>query len=107
MDIDDVMKVLEPLAKGLGIAVKEIWGVFVKQYLVKGISQLFSGIVFGVAAYETAINFSEIGKWVFVVIAGVTSLLFVYSSIPLIFNPKYEAIDDIIHKIKTKKSDWD
>lgn len=89
---------LEALAKGLGVAAIELWAIFVRQFVVKGITQLFTGLVFVGAGVFLATVF---GYWS--LIAFVLSLPFFYGAILLLGNPKYYAITDITEKINELK----
>lgn len=85
---------LEALAKGLGVAAIELWAIFVRQFVVKGLLQLFSGIVFiGIGIFLSFV----FGYWS--LIAFGLSLPFFYGAIMLLGNPKYYAISDITDKI--------
>jgi len=105
MTTEDVMKALEPIAKGIGIAVSELWKIFTRQYFIKGVSQLFAGIVSGLGTYFLGRYLIPIGivNTVLVVAGVIWSLMFFYSAIPLLFNPQYFALNDIIEKIKGVK----
>lgn len=89
---------IETLAKGLGVAAVELWSIFVRQYVVKGVTELFTALVLlgsGVFLWHL------VGYWS--LIAFVASLPFFYGTILLLGNPKYYAIADITDKIKELK----
>lgn len=85
---------IEALAKGLGVAAIELWSIFVRQYVVKGLTQLFTALVL-------------IGTGIFLIhlvsywslIAFALALPFCYGTILALGNPKYYAIQDITDKI--------
>lgn len=93
---DQVQEALNHAAKMMGVAVAELWSIFVRQYVVRGISELFFGVVIvSVALYLQ----SYIGLW-WLAVAAPSMILF-YGAIQYLGNPKYYAIEDIIKKIKT------
>lgn len=89
---------LEALAKGLGVAAIELWSIFVRQYVVKGVTELFTAAVFiGSGIFLSSL----VGYWSIVAFAA--ALPFCYGAIQLLLNPKYYAITDITTKIKEIK----
>lgn len=93
-----VEKGVEALAKGLGVAAIELWSIFVRQYIVKGLTQLLTGIIFlGVGI------FLSFNVGYYSIIPMVISIPFFYGTIMLLVNPKYYAITDITNKIKEIK----
>jgi len=89
---------IEALAKGLGVAAIELWSIFVRQYVVKGITELFTALVLiGAGVFLSHL----VGYWS--IIAFVAALPFLYGTIMLLGNPKYWAITDITKKIKEIK----
>lgn len=93
-------KAIESVADVLGVAVTELWTIFVKQYVVRGITELFTAIILFTVAYLI----KDLVHWYALIPAGI-GLLFVYGSIPLLVNPKYYAIDDVYDKVKNFKND--
>lgn len=89
---------IEALAKGLGVAALELWSIFVRQYVVKGLTELFTGISLSILAW---VLHGVIG-W-FALIPVAIAHLFFYGAILLLGNPKYYAISDISSKIKEIK----
>ena len=89
---------VEAIAKGLGVAAVELWSIFVRQYVVKGLTELFTALVLiggGVfLAYQA-------GYWALIPFAF--ALPFCYGTIMLLGNPKYYAIQDITDKINELK----
>lgn len=86
---------IEAIAKGLGVAAVELWSIFVRQYIVKGITEVFTALVLIGAGIFLA---SQLGYWAIIPLAG--ALPFCYGAIMLLGNPKYYAIQDITNKIK-------
>jgi len=85
---------IEALAKGLGVAAIELWSIFVRQYIVKGVTQLFTaGVLVGSGIFLSGL----VGYWS--IIAFAAALPFCYGAILLLGNPKYYAITDITTKI--------
>ena len=92
---ETVTKALEAIAKTIGVAVGELWYIFVRQYFVRGITEAFTGIVLSVASYFL---FPVIGLWILIPLA--VALMFFYGAILLLGNPKYYALTDITSKIQ-------
>jgi len=91
----EVNGVISGIAKTLGVAVGELWGIFVRQYLVRGVTEAFTGIVLCVASYFLV---DYIKLWILVPLG--VAMVFFYGAILLIGNPKYYAIEDITGRIK-------
>ena len=89
---------LESLAKGLGVGAVELWSIFVRQYVVKGLVQVFTALVLIAVGVFIAFQFQY---WALIPFAF--ALTFCYPAILLLGNPKYYAIQDITKKIKTLK----
>lgn len=89
---------IEAVAKGLGVAAIELWSIFVRQYVVKGITELFTALVFiGAGIFlSTKIHY-------YALIPFGLALPFCYGAILSLGNPKYYAIQDITRKIKEVK----
>lgn len=89
---------IEAIAKAMGVAAVELWTIFVRQYIVKGITEVFTaGVLIGAGvflAYKT-------GYWA--IISFAAALPFCYGAILLLGNPKYYAIRDITNRIKQLK----
>jgi hypothetical protein len=89
---------VEAIAKAMGVAAVELWSIFVRQYIVKGITEVFTALVLiGVGVFLAKVA----GYWAFVPLA--LALPFCYGAIMLLGNPKYYAINDITKKIKELK----
>lgn len=93
-----IKEAIEAIAKGLGVAAVELWSIFVRQYVVKGLTELFTAVVLiAVGAFLA----TQVGYWS--LIAFGAALPFCYGSIMLLGNPKYYALEDITKKIKEIK----
>lgn len=89
---------IEAVAKGLGVAAIELWAIFVRQYVVKGVTELFTALVFvGAGAFLAP----KVHYWALIPFA--LALPFCYGTILALGNPKYYAIQDITKKIKELK----
>src|SRR5688572_23621869 len=89
---------VEAIAKGLGVAAVELWSIFVRQYVVKGLTDLFTALVLIGGGVFLA---TQAGYWALIPLAA--ALPFCYGTIMLLGNPKYYAIQDITKKIKELK----
>jgi hypothetical protein len=89
---------IEALAKGLGVAAIELWSIFVRQYIVKGITEVFTALVLIGSGVFLA---PHVKYWS--LFAFGAALPFCYGAILLLGNPKYYAIQDITRKIKELK----
>jgi len=92
---------INAVAKGLGVAAVELWGIFVRQYFVKGLTEAFTAVSLGIFAWALH---GTIGWWA--LIPATVAHMFAYGAIMLLGNPKYYAIEDIAGKIEEfRKSD--
>lgn len=89
---------VEAIAKAMGVAAVELWSIFVRQYVVKGITEVFTALVLIGAGVHIAYVF---GYWALIPLA--LALPFCYGAIMLLGNPRYYAIQDITKKIKELK----
>lgn len=89
---------VEAIAKAMGVAAVELWSIFVRQYIVKGITEVFTALVLIGSGVFLAI---QVGYWSLAAFAA--ALPFCYGAILLLGNPKYYAIQDITKKIKELK----
>lgn len=89
---------VEAIAKGLGVAAVELWSIFVRQYVVKGVTEVFTAVVLIGAGIFLA---KHVDWWALIPLTA--ALPFCYGSIMLLGNPKYYAIQDITRKIKELK----
>lgn len=95
---DSIKAGVEAIAKAMGVAAIELWGIFVRQYVVKGVTEVFTALVLIGAGVFIAF---QAGYWALIPLA--LALPFCYGAIMLLGNPKYYAIDDITKKIKELK----
>lgn len=95
---DTIRENVEAIAKGLGVAAIELWGIFVRQYIVKGITEVFTALVLIGAGLFLA---PKVQYWS--LFAFGAALPFCYGAIMLLGNPKYWAIQDITRKTKELK----
>lgn len=91
---ESVETALQTIAKGVGVAVTELWKIFVRQYVVKGISELFTAATL----YTTAYFMLPLGWWALIPV--VLAKPFMYGAIMLLGNPAYYAINDITKRVK-------
>ena len=97
---EQVREAISGAARLLGVAVTELWSIFVRQYIVRGISEAF----FGIVIFSTAVYLQGyIGLWW--LLAAAPSMILFYGAIQNLGNPKYYAIEDIIKKVKTFKKE--
>lgn len=96
---ESVQQALEAVAKVLGVAVTELWTIFVRQYVVRGVTEAFTGLVLCVASYFL---FPVIGLFVLIPLA--IALMFFYGTIQLLGNPKYYALEDIATRVQDFKN---
>lgn len=99
---ESVRGAIEAIAKGIGVAATELWTIFVRQYVVRGLSEAFTAVVLGAVAFSLK---DAIGYWAFIP-AGV-AMLFAYGAIAYLGNPKYYALADITKRIQDFKNDND
>lgn len=92
---ESIKHTIESVAKGLGVAVTEIWTIFVRQYVVRGLSEAFTAIVCFAA---TAVFWQQIGFYAFIPFA--VGMAFSYGAIAYLGNPKYYALTDITKRIQ-------
>lgn len=87
------------LGENLGVATKEVWKIFVRQYLVRGLSELLVAATGFILAYylHTAGGLPyQVGS----AVLSLASILYIKSAIPLIFNPGYYAAGNIATSLK-------
>ena len=95
---DSIKAGVEAIAKAMGVAAVELWSIFVRQYVVKGLTELFTALVLIGTGIFIA---TQVGYWALIPLA--IALPFCYGTIMLLGNPKYYAINDITKKIKELK----
>ena len=89
---------LEALGKGMGVAAVELWVIFVKQYVVKGLTELLTAILLVASGL---VLWPLVGYWGLVPIFA--AIPFLYGTVMLLANPRYYAIEDITKKINELK----
>lgn len=89
---------VEAIAKAMGVAAVELWSIFVRQYVVKGATEVFTALVLIGAGVFIA---NHLDWWALIPLT--LALPFCYGAIMLLGNPKYYAIQDITRKIKELK----
>ncbi len=94
----NIQDAIEAIAKGLGVGAVELWSIFVRQYVVKGLTQVFTALVLIGAGIFIATQFQY---WALIPFGF--ALPFCYAAIMLLGNPKYYAIQDITKKINELK----
>lgn len=92
---DEVSEAISKLASGIGVAAGEVWLIFVRNYVVRGISELFTALVLFGAAWMLS---PHIGYF-WLVPVGI-GIVLVYGAINYIGNPRYYALEDIVDKIQ-------
>ena len=91
---------VDSLAKGLGVAATELWSIFARQYVVRGLNELFTAIVLFVVAF-----FLKDYVGFYALIPAAIGIGFVYGAISYLGNPKYYALNDIVRRIKDLKEE--
>lgn len=94
----EAKKIIDSLAKGLGVAATELWGIFVRQYVVRGLNELFTALVLFVAAWFLK---DYLSFWALAPVAFGIGLI--YGAINYLGNPKYFALNDIVERVKDFK----
>lgn len=97
---DSVSEAVSAIAKGIGVAATELWSIFVRQYLVRGLAEALTGVVLCVASVFLA---KTIGLYVLIPLS--VALVFFYGALLMAGNPKYYALEDISKRIKDFKSE--
>lgn len=96
VDEKEALAKVEPLAKLLGKTAGQIWKVFVKRYIAKGVAELFCACVI------TWLDFDKLWThhfgWFCIPFAVVLILMF--DCIQLLINPAYYAMADVENAIK-------
>lgn len=92
---ENVMRQLQPLADALKVAVTELWSIFVRQSIVKGISALFTALILTAGAWALK---DSIHYWALIPL--VIAIALVYDAIAQLGNPKYYALEDITKRTK-------
>lgn len=98
-EVDKVLAGLQPIADALKVAVTEVWNIYVRRYLAKGVSEL---MVSGAIAAAALIKLGN-SNWVWLPLA--VALLIAYDGIQLTINPSYFALNDIIERLRNETKD--
>lgn len=95
-----IQKAITGIAKGIGVAATELWVIFIRQYIVRGISEGFTALVLYVAAFllKDSIGF-------YALIPFAVGMAFTYGAIAYLGNPKYYALADITKRIQDFKEE--
>ena len=99
MNKDDVTKLLQPIADTFKVAVTELWKIFVRHYVVRGVSELFTALILIVIAGAVWDGFTTNEKY-WAIAPLLVGVVFIYDAIQLVGNPQYYALDEIIKKVK-------
>jgi len=95
-----IEKGLGQIAKGMGVAVTELWTIFVKQYFAKGIATAIITIIPSVLiVMKYGPFFWESMVWWVVAIIVAGKILGIYWSVMYILNPHYYALEDITARL--------
>lgn len=98
--VQEVLSSLQPIADALKVAVTEVWKMFVRRYLAKGVSELLvAGAITAAAIYKLSSS-----NWIWLPFG--VALLIAFDGVQLTINPSYYAAGDIIERLKdeNKKS---
>ena len=95
-----VNQALNSIAKGLGVAAIELWSIFVRQYVVRGLAEAFTALLlFGLGIFL----WQFVTWWAFIPLG--IGVIFAYGAILMLGNPKYYAITDITGKVQGFSAD--
>lgn len=94
MESKEIIKLLNPIAETFGVAVKELWKIFVRKYVVKGLSELFTALIFITAT----LFLYHLNQWTSLIL--IVPIVLIYDAINLLGNPSYWALEEIINKVK-------
>lgn len=88
---------LAPLAKVLKSTVGEVWKIFIKRYVAKGLAELFAAIVIS----GMSVVLLHITNWLWIPFPFVVVLMF--DAIQLLVNPAYFALNDALERINDER----
>ena len=105
MNLTDMLKRLEPIVKIMGVAVGEVWKIFVQRYVVKGMRLVFAGIISAIIAYALhKILFPISPIFILVIIVPIIfGSVMIFMAIPYLFNPRYFALQDLAKQIRENR----
>lgn len=100
MENKEEKEAISGLADQLGVASKEVWKIFVRQYLVQGLGELVTaGAAAGVAYYTYHLG-ETVSYHASAILPAAIGLVYLRSSLPLMFNPGYYAAGNIVASVK-------
>lgn len=95
-----IQKAITGIAKGIGVAATELWVIFIRQYIVRGISEGFTAVVLYIASFLLK---DSIGFYALIPLA--IGMGFTYGAIAYLGNPKYYALADITKRVQDFKEE--
>lgn len=101
MNTEDIQKALGGLADNLGIAVKELWKVYVREYLVRGAIQLLIAGFIVFIYFALTIPLSNWDAWKNLLL--IPALIYSASGLRLVLNPAYHALQNISQAVLSFK----
>lgn len=103
VDEKEALGKVEPIAKLLGRTAGQIWQIFVKRYIAKGVAELFAATVITILTLDKL----WAHHWLYwLCIPFPIVMLLAFDAIQLLINPAYFAMGDVENAIKrnTKKT---
>lgn len=101
MSTEQIEKALGALAANLGVAAKELWGVFVREYLVRGAVQILIGLFFLGLYLTLDIPVAHWSSWRALFLVPV--MAYAASGLRLVLNPAYHALTNISQVVAALK----
>lgn len=93
----DALGAVQPLAKALSKTAGQIWQIFVKRYIAKGVAEMFSAIVITVLTLDKL----WAHHWLYwLCIPFPIVMLLAFDAIQLLINPAYFAMGDVESAVK-------
>lgn len=97
---EEALAKLDPFAEGLKKTVEQLWGIFVRRYIAKGVAELFGA---GVIAWLTYVKLWQ-DHWVYwLCIPFPAIMVLAIDAIQLLINPHYYAMNDVAATIKRQQ----
>ena len=101
MKTEEIVALLQPIADAIGVAASELWKLYYREYLVKGVVQIFIGLFF-VMLYFT-LNL-PLANWIFIRLVLLPFVVyFIASGIRYALNPGFYAVENLMDKLQTVK----
>lgn len=100
--VDDVMKNLGPLAKGLEKTAAQLWHMFVMRYVAKAVAEIFIALFIAGIDFYYVRGVNHLWQLPMLVMAAI----FIYDAIQLLLNPYYFAMNDVSVRLKSEHSIW-